>query len=337
MIDLIGQLSDLPGVSSYEDSVREWLLARAEEAGCSCEIDRLGNLIVHKRGKKAPASPLLLTAHMDEVGLMITHITDEGYLHFDTVGHLDRRVLIGKRVFVNGIPGVIGIKAIHLVSKEERKKTPALDSLYIDIGAESGEIARNLISLGDVACFQRGCSPFGSGLVKGPALSGRIPCAILLKLLQEDSPVDYSVAFTVQQEVGSRGIFGAAFRIKPGVALVVDTCPARDVPGAGASGLKLGEGVGIALREKRTVYDVPLSRQLLTLAEQNSIPARLLADGLASQGGSLQTSRSGVTTAVVKVPVRYTGTPSCVAKPDDADAAVRLLQVFLKHFGELLR
>ncbi len=328
--DTICTLANLPGVSSWEDAVRDYLRTQAELAGCRTETDRLGNLLVYKQGRQHTATPVLLAAHMDEVGLMITHIEEEGYLRFDLVGAPDRRVLIGKRVCVNGTTGVIGIKAIHLVDREERKKTPPTDQLYIDIGAPNRTEAQKVVAPGDVAWFPRTAAPFGRGLVKGPALTSRIPCAILLELLKKELPVDVTVAFTVQQEVGSRGAFGTAFRLCPHTALVLDTVPAGDVPGSEA-GPSLGSGVGIALRDAGTLYHSSLTRSLLTLAKEREIPAVPLTQGSASQSGTLQRSREGCAVAALKLPLRYPHTPSCVADPKDAEAALRLLEAFLQQ------
>lgn len=166
----------------------------------------------------------MLAAHMDEVGVIITRITDDGFLKFDFVGGVDRRVAIGKPVVIghNKVPGVIGLKAVHLVSREERKKAPKTESLYIDIGAKDKESAEKLVELGDYGAFV--CQPeeFGDGLFKARAIDDRVGCAIMLKLLEEDLPLDVTFAFTAQEEVGTRGAFGAAFSVTPG-----------DCPGAG--------------------------------------------------------------------------------------------------------
>ncbi len=331
LTETIQALSNLPGVSSWEEPVRDYLAAEARAVGCSTEIDRLGNLIVRKEGAHPARGTVLLTAHMDEVGLMITDITEEGYLRFDLVGKPDRRCLIGKQMLVNGIPGVIGIKAIHLTDREETKKVPPTDSLYLDIGAEDEAAAKKLVSLGNVAWFRRSCALFGAGLVKGPALTGRIPCAVLLELLRGPVAADCTMAFTVQQEVGSRGAFGAGFRIKPDAAVVVDTIPANDVPGGKRPGLGLGGGVGIALRDEGALYDPNLSAALYRLAQEKHLPAALLTGGSASQGGTVQCSRAGAKTAAIKLPVRYGGTPACVADPADAETALALLRAYLEQ------
>ena len=155
MIELLKQLCRMNGVSGDEEQVREWIRAQARPYADTIRTDALGNLIVFKRGKKPSGSKLLLAAHMDEVGLIVTKITDEGFLKFDFVGGVDRRVAIGKPVVIGPerVSGIIGLKAIHLVSREEEKKTPKTDALYIDIGAKDKESAQKLVSLGDYGSF----------------------------------------------------------------------------------------------------------------------------------------------------------------------------------------
>lgn len=226
------KLSALSGVSSWEDEVRDFLKAEAAPYAQEIRTDALGNLIVFKKGAKAAGNKLLLCAHMDEVGLMIRHITDDGYLKFDTVGSIDRRVLLGKPVLVgpDRLPGVIGLKAYHLVSRDEEKSVPKLNDYYIDIGAKNREEAEKLVSLGDVAVFTTQPELFGDGLLKGKALDDRIGCAVLLTLLKEELPMDCTFVFTAQEEVGTRGAFGAAFSVTPELALVIEGTTAADLP-----------------------------------------------------------------------------------------------------------
>ena len=237
MKELLKRLCSIPGVSSWEDQVRDCVMDVAGQYATELRVDVMGNVIAFKEGVKATGNKLLLTAHMDEVGLMVRSITDEGYLKFDTVGHIDRRVLLGKRVLVgpNLIPGVVGLKAYHLVSRDEEKNVPKLEDYYLDIGAKSRKEAEGLIRLGDVAVYDSKPELFGGGLLKGRALDGRIGCAVLLWLMREELPMDCTFVFTVQQEVGARGAFGAAFSVKPQIALVLEGAPAFDLAGVASN------------------------------------------------------------------------------------------------------
>ena len=233
MLELLKELCRLNGVSGAEDPVRNFIQTQAQPYADSLRSDALGNLIVFKRGKKSTGNKLLLTAHMDEVGVIVTRITEEGFLKFDFVGGVDRRVAIGKPVVLgeNEIPGLIGLKAIHLVSSEEEKKVPKTDALYIDIGAKDREEAEKLVPPGTYGSFVGPPQEFGQGFLKAKAIDDRIGCAIMLELLKEDLPLDVTFAFTAQEEVGTRGAFGTAFSVSPEVALVLETTTAADLPG----------------------------------------------------------------------------------------------------------
>ncbi len=333
MLNEILALSNLPGVSGWEDAVRDYIVKEAAAAGGQVRVDVLGNVIVEKRGKAPAARKLLLTAHMDEVGLMVTGLEEDGCLRFDMVGRVDRRCVIGKPVSVGEkqLPGVIGIKAIHLVTREEGKKTPATDVLYIDFGARNKEEAGSRCELGDVCAFARRASAFGQGLVKGPALTSRIPCAILLDLLREELPVDCTFAFTVQQEVGSRGAFGVGFSVKPDVAIVVDGTAARDFPGVEGDSPKLGGGPVLSVMDRETIYDRALFRELSDLARREHLAWQCIGEGSGTEAGALQRSRAGVPVMAVKVPVRYPNTPACVAALEDCQEAGRLLRSFIEN------
>lgn len=201
--ETIKTLCSLSGPSSFEGPVREYLRQRAEAAGAEVRIDGMGNLICTKKGKIPAPRKLMLTAHLDEVGLIIRRITEDGYLKFDCLGEIDCRVLLGKPVFIgkNRFPGVVGLKAVHLTTAEERKKTPKLESLYIDIGVKSREEAEKLTHIGDFAVFSDSITEYGDGLLKAKAIDGRSGCAIMASLMERDLPIDVTFAFTVQEEV----------------------------------------------------------------------------------------------------------------------------------------
>ena len=232
MIQCLETLCALNGVSGDEGQVRSYIRGWAEEHADSVRTDALGNLIVFKRGRKAAENRLMLCAHMDEVGVIVTRATDEGFLKFDFVGGVDRRVALGKPVELGPgrVPGVIGMKAIHLLSREDMKKVPKTSALYLDIGASSREEALSMVPLGTCGAFVGPPERFGDGLFKAKAIDDRVGCAVMLELLREKLPMDVTFAFTVQEEVGTRGAFGAAFSVTPEVALVLETTTAADLP-----------------------------------------------------------------------------------------------------------
>ena len=186
MRELLKELCALNGVSGDEGAVRDFIRSQAEPYADSIRTDALGNLIVFKKGKKSTGNRLLLAAHMDEVGLIITRATEDGFLKFDFVGGVDRRVALGKPVVLGPkkIPGVIGMKAIHMLSREDMKKVPKTESLYIDIGASSREEAEEMAEPGTYGAFVCEGESLGSNFFKAKAIDDRVGCAVMLKLLQ---------------------------------------------------------------------------------------------------------------------------------------------------------
>lgn len=335
LIDTLKELCALPGVSSHEDAVRDYLRAQAAPYVDKIRTDAMGNLILEKKGTVPGGKKLMLAAHMDEVGLMIHTITDEGYLKFDSVGGIDRRVLIGKRVLVGEerLPGVIGLKAYHLTTAEEEKKVPKLKDLYIDIGARSGEEAKAHVTPGDVAVFDSDVLEFGHGLLKAKAIDDRVGCAVMLELLKEELPMDCTFVFTVQEEVGTRGAFGAAFSVTPDIALVLEGTTAADLPDM-ADHLKVcspGRGPVIPYMDGGTVYDRGLFELLRTLAQDNQIPwqtKEYISGG--TDAGAIQRSKEGVRVAAISAAVRYLHTPSSVASLEDCRLILDLARLFVK-------
>lgn len=339
MLNLIKELCALSGVSSWEDEVRDFIRAKAEPWADSIRQDALGNLIVFKKGAKATGNKLLLSAHMDEVGLMITRIAEDGTLRFDSVGGIDRRVLLGKRVFIgpNRIPGVIGSKPIHLTSREERKSVPKMEDLYLDIGAANMDEAGKLVSLGDVAVFDPEWVEFGDGLVKAKALDDRLGCAIMLKLLEEDLPMDCTFVFSVQEEVGTRGAFGYAFSVKPEIALVIESTTAADLAGTPEhlQVCALGKGPVIPFMDRGTIYDRGLFELMRKLAEEHDIPwqtKHMIAGG--TDASTIQRSRTGVRVIGLAAALRNIHSPSSVGAMADFEYMLKLARLFIRAVAE---
>lgn len=271
---------------------------------------------------------------MDEVGLIVTHVTDEGYLKFDFVGGVDRRVAIGKSVVLGdqAIQGIIGLKAIHLVSREERKKTPKTDSMYIDIGAKNKEEALKLVQPGTYGSFIGEPEAFGNGLLKAKAIDDRVGCAVMLALMKEELPMDVTFAFTAQEEVGTRGAFGAAFSVSPEIALVLETTTAADLPNVEEHRKVCAPGKGpvISYMDGGTIYDRGLFEDLRRLAEENQIPwqtKEYIAGG--NDARSIQRSKAGVRVAAVSAAVRYLHAPASVGSVADFENMLKLARLFV--------
>jgi endoglucanase len=341
MLELLKELCTLRGVSGCEDEVREFIRAQAAPYADSIRTDALGNLLVFKKGKRATGNKLLLAAHMDEVGLIVTKITDEGYLKFDFVGGVDRRVAIGKPVLLGDakVPGIIGLKAIHLVSRDEVKKVPKTDALYLDIGAKDKEAAEKLVELGTYGVFDSQPEALGNGFLKARAIDDRVGCAIMLKLLQEELPLDVTFAFTAQEEVGTRGAFGAAFSVTPEVALVLETTTAADLPDVEEHRKVCAPGKGpvISYMDGGTIYDRALFEAFRALAEEHHIPwqtKEYIAGG--NDARTIQRTKSGVRVAAMSAAVRYLHAPSSVGSVEDFENMLKLTRLFLAYVAETL-
>ena len=339
LMDTIKELCVLNGAPGDEDEVRSYIKEKVAPYATEMRIDALGNLIVFKKGKKSTGGTLLLAAHMDEVGLIIRSITEEGYLKFSCVGGIDRRVLLSKAVVVgkNQVPGIIGMKPIHLTTSEERKSIPKGKDLTIDIGAQSREEAEKLVSVGDYAVFTSDIVEFGNGFIKAKAIDDRAGCAVMMELLKEELPMDCTFAFTVQEEIGCKGAMGAAFSVKPKITLIVETTTAADL--AGVKGGKkvccLGDGPVIPFMDNGSIADRELYELVRTLAEKHHIPwqtKHMIAGG--NDARAFQHSREGVRTIVMSAAVRYLHAPSTVAYKQDFDNILKLARLFINAVAE---
>lgn len=335
MLDTLETLCCLDGVSGAEKEVRDYILERAMPFADEIRTDPMGNLLVFKKGRVRTEETVMFCAHMDEVGLIITHITEDGYLRFAPVGGIDRRVLMGKRVFIGPqrIPGYIGTKAVHLTTAEQRKVVPAVSDMFIDIGVSARPEAEELVRLGDCAAFDDAVICFGSNFIKAKAIDDRVGCATMLKLLEEDLPCDCWFAFTAQEEVGCRGAVVAANIIEPDIAIILEGTTAADLAGVtGADRVcALGGGIVIPFMDGGTIYDRGLYKELTALAEANGIPWQTktrVAGG--TDASVVQRQGSGTRVAAISVPVRNLHSPACIAKIEECEAQWRLAKLYLE-------
>lgn len=335
LFTLLQELTVLSGVSGDEESIRDYILSHID-GNAEVETDTLGNLLAFKKGKSRPKNKLMFSAHMDEVGLIITAVTDSGLLKFETVGGIEPGVLLGKTVKIvkNGQEGVIAVKAIHLQKEEERKQPVDKSNLYIDIGASCREDALKAATPGDTAVFLSDYTKFGNSFIKAKAIDDRAGCAVMLWMLEQDLSYDTWFAFTVAEEVGLVGAATAAFRIQPDIAVVLESTTAADLPGVtGANRVcELGKGPAISIRDRRTIYDAGLVKAAAETAEKQGIPYQF-KQGIfgGNDAGAIHVSREGVRTLAVSVPVRYLHSAGCVANKTDishtAELAKALVQV----------
>ena len=331
------ELCLINGASGDETRVREYILSRI--SADEIIVDNLGNLIVFKKGKKRAKNKIMFSAHMDEVGFMITHIGEDGFLSFGEVGGINPSVVLGRGVRLeSGASGVIGTKAVHRQTAEERKSFPAISELYIDIGAKNRDEAERFAPLGSYAYFDDDFFTFGDGFVKGKAIDDRAGCLIMMNMINGEPEYDAWYAFTVQEEVGTRGAAAAAFSVAPDIAFVLESTTACDI--AGVSGAKkvceLGKGAVVSYMDNGAIYDRELYSLALKTALDNEIPVQtktLIAGGNDSR--SIHISRGGVRTCAISVPCRYLHSPSCVIKECDYYAVEQLAGKMLSAAAEL--
>lgn len=336
MLKTIKELSLLDGVSCREHAVRDYIINEIKPYADSIETDPLGNLIVFKKGAKTPKNKVMLDAHMDEVGMMITHINSDGTLDFECVGGIDKRVMLGKPVTVGEkkINGVIGVKAVHMVSAFEKLNMPS--TMYIDIGADTKEDAEKVVSLGDYACFNSEFVEYGDGFIKGKALDDRAGCAILIDMIKSDLPYDMYFNFAAGEEVGF-GIAATAFyRVQPDYAIVVETTTAADLADVPENKkvCSLGDGGVISFMDRRTIYPKDLFDKAFELAEKHGIKAQvksMVAGG--NNAGVIHKTAGGVKTITVSLPCRYLHSPSCVLKVEDITESARLIRVLAEELA----
>ena len=330
------ELTDLPGVSGDEGQVRAFIADKMQNLCDELVTDSIGNLICLKKGTDENPKRLMVCAHMDEVGLICSRITDDGFIKFKCVGGIDTRVLVSKKVRIGRrlISGVIGAKAIHLQEKEEREQVPKVTDLYIDIGATDKAEAEKHVSVGDYCVFDSEFVEFGSGFIKAKALDDRLGCACLMSLAEERFAFDLYLVFTVQEEVGLRGARVAAERIRPDAAIVLEGTTCSDVYGTDEKDYSTisGGGAALSILDRGTYYDKELTNALYATAKQHEIPVQFkqTASG-GNDAGAIHTAAGGVKTAAISVPARYIHSPSSVVNKSDYEALKALIHTFLKE------
>ncbi len=342
MIDLLKKLCAPIGVSGSEESVRALIKSEIEPYCDRLYTDKAGNLIAEKKGKKEPNGKIMIAAHMDEVGFIITNITNSGLLRFSSVGGIDPRGFIGKRVTICGksglVSGVIGAVAPHLLSKESAAKVLKDDELYINIGAQSKNEALELVSLGDTGVLAGDFSVLKSGKILARALDDRAGCAVLVKLLKSECEYSFTAVFTVQEEIGCRGALIAAGAIKPDIAIVLDSttaCDLNDIPDD-KTVCSLGEGGVVSFMDKGCAYDRELFSLIMKTAEEKNIKAQVKrAVAGANDSASIHKTAGGVKTAAISLPCRYLHTPNCLIDKNDLESVYTLVCEVLEGVAKL--
>lgn len=325
----------LNGTSGDEKNVRDFIISRLPE-DCDYTVDSLGNLIVNKKGETEPKNKVALFAHMDEVGFIVTYITDDGFVNVASVGGIDNSALFGKKLTINGQVGVAGAKAIHQCSSDEAKKIPEITDVSVDFGFESRGEAEKYISLGDFGYFKSDFVEFGNDMIKSKALDDRLGCAVMLELLQEKSKINYTCVFTVQEEIGTRGATVSAYTVNPDYAIVIETTTASDIPDTPENKkvCKVGKGAVVSFMDRGTIYNKDLYKKAREIADKNGIANQtktVVAGG--NDASAIHKSAGGIKTIAVSLPCRYIHSSASVGSKADMESVKSLVNALLEEFA----
>lgn len=328
---LLKDLCAAAGVSGDESEIRS--LIASHLSGCDMHVDAMGNLLASRPGN---GKKILFAAHMDEVGLIISGIEENGFLRFKTVGGINTDVLLGKKVYIGRgkIPGIVGVCAVHLQSRAQREGVVREEEMYIDIGAADRAEAESAVSLGDTAVFLPHFEEFGDNLIDARAIDDRAGCAVLIKLLQNRYPdVQVCCAFAAQEEVGTRGAQAAAEFFRPDFAVVVESTFCSDIFPTDPAGhvTTLGAGPAVTFMDRTSTPDKALVSSLTLTAKTHGIPwQRKRTAGGGTDAGVISRAVEGIPTAILALPCRNLHSPSCVIAKEDYENMWKLLDTWLK-------
>ncbi len=328
-LTLLKKLCLANGISGDEKNIREIIINEIKEYATDITIDNLGNLIVYKKGKNTPKNKLMISAHMDEVGFIVTNITSDGYINFDEVGGIDRRVVLGTNVLINNkVNGVTSVKPVHLCSSDETTKIPSYTDMCIDIGANNREEAEKSVSLGDSITFESFYFE-NDYTIKSKALDDRLGCFIMIEMIKKELPYDMYFTFVVQEEVGLRGAKVAAYRVNPDYSIVLESTTAADVPEVSDSNqvCNVDDGAVIGFMDKYTIYDKGLINHCKKLSENKGIKLqfkRAVAGG--NDAGIIHSTRNGVRTIAISIPCRYLHSQIGLISKSDIDDVYNLAE-----------
>ena len=341
-LDFLRKLTETPSPSGYEQPVQKIVRSYVGQYASDIQTDVHGNVI----GVCNPEGKLrvMLAGHCDEIGFMVTHITNDGYIHFAAIGGVDAVVAVGQRAHIHGekgrILGAIGRKAIHLMDADDRKKTPRIEDLWLDIGAKNKKEALKLVEIGDPVTFTAGFELLQNDLAVARGFDDRVGAFVAaetLRLLSRKKPkvAVYAVS-TVQEELGLRGARTSAFGIDPQVGIAIDVGHATDYPGAKKKVVgDVSLGKGPVLHRGANINPV-VGKKLIAAAKRRRIPYQLTGEPRATgtDANVIQISRSGVAAGLVSIPNRYMHTPVEVVSLGDLENAAKLLAEFCLSLGE---
>jgi putative aminopeptidase FrvX len=323
MKSLIQKLVEAQGPSGYETHIRSVIRAEIEPHADELQVDALGNLIARKGKGGADGQKIMLAAHMDEIGVMVTQVDGNGFVRFTTLGGVRPYTCVGGRVrFLNGVCGVINMEPL-----DDMAKTPTFEQLYIDLGYASRDEAR--VSVGDVATFERPFLDLGRRLV-AKSMDDRIGVAVLVEALRQvkHTPHELCFVFSTQEEVGVRGATTAAYALNPDLGLAVDVTGTGDTPRRTNVRMEvgLGKGPAVKVRDGGMLADRRVVDWMVAAAEKIGIPYQMeILEAGSTDARAMQLARAGVPAGCLSIPCRYVHSPSEMVDYEDVQNAVRLL------------
>lgn len=343
-LKFLKQLVETPSPTGFEEPAAALVRERLADVADEVATDTMGSVRAVLEGRDAGAPSLMLAAHMDEIGLMVTYISDEGFLSVASLGGVDAAILPGMRVDVHTasgtLRGIVGRKPIHLIEPDERKNVTPIDKLVIDLGMPAKRV-KKLVMVGDVITFGVGFERFGKNMAVSRAFDDKAGVWVAVRVLETlakegRAPGDFIVAATVQEEIGTRGAITSAYGLDPDVAIAFDVTHATDYPGIDKTKygkIVCGEGPVIA---RGPNINPAVFERLVAAAEAEGLPYQIEAEPgvTGTDARSIQISRGGVPTGLVSVPLRYMHTPTEVVSLDDLDATVKLLARFARDLDE---
>ncbi len=330
MKKLLKQLTETFGPSGYEENVRKLVRDEIKPLADEIRVDALGNLIARKRpGKQTKdTKKIMIAAHMDEIGLMVSHVDENGFVRFSPIGGVFRRYVVGGRVrFLNGTQGVIGYDRL-----ESLNELPTLDKIHIDVGAAGKKDCP--VKVGDVAAFDRSFTEMGNRLV-AKSMDDRVGVLVAIETLRalrsKPTPHDLYFVFTTQEEVGLRGAATSAYGIDPDVGIAVDVTTSADTPKAPKMEMALGKGPCIKIQDVGMLADARVVQWMIRTAEKHKLPYQreVLLFG-STDARAIQVARAGVPAGCISIPVRYVHSPSEMVDYSDVQNSVRLLTALLR-------
>ena len=321
MKELIRTLTETFSPSGFEHDIRNLIKGIIEPLVDDLREDAMGNLIARKGEKGKNGKRIMLAGHMDEIGLMASHIDENGFIRFTGLGGLYSQTLFGGRVkFINGIQGMIGGEPFT-----DGSQSLGINQLFIDVGAKNEKECP--IKVGDVAAFERPFVDLGDR-VMAKAMDDRVGCAVMIEALKQmkNSPHEMHFVFTTQEEVGLRGAGTSAFGIDPEIGISLDVTRTGDTPKAKKMAVKLGDGPAIKIKDGGMIADYRVVNWMVRVAEKNKIPyQREILEGGTTDAKAIQITRSGVPAGCISIPCRYVHSPSEMVDIKDVENATRLL------------